>query len=246
MDQMGVIDGTRLVLTMTLIFFPIVLAVRYRFLSETLHIRRRSQKLQLSFKGLEIRGSILGMLVTKALFWIYFSTTILGPFLVLYATDVMGFTKTQWGLVQMVFQMTWAVTTVPCGMFADRYSKRTAVFLSLVIGTIPIFSYLFIRDLTVIIFLNFLAGIGAAFGGPIYGGGPAWQSLLADIVPSKRRARIMGLMNMVGGLSASPFNYVGAYLWDVFSPSATISMAALFSAISTFVFLIAVKEPEGT
>lgn len=241
MDNLGLIKGTRLILIAIEISFPIVLFIRYKYLSETLEVKQ-VKKRTFSPKDLGIRGSILGMLITQCVYWV--SMNMYQPFLAIYATDVIDFDKTQWGFIQMVYQLIWAITSVPGGMLADRFGKRTAILLSNAIAPIPLFSYVYLRDFNLLLAVNILAGLGAGLGGVVAGGGPAWQALITDLVPSERRGGVIGLMGASSGVTSAPSSYIGGYLWDNFSPSATILVSAMLSAASATVFLLSVKEPK--
>ena len=72
-------------------------------------------------------------------------------------------------------------------------------------------------------------------------GGPAWQALVADIIPSDRRGWIMGLMGTLIGLLSLPGTWIGGYLYDFVSP-----MAPFYTSFGLGItaFLIFVNEPK--
>ena len=242
MDSFGLIDGVRLILIAIIITLSIVFVIRYKFLSETLKTKKLSEKSSRSSNHIKIRGNVMGMLITSCLY--LFSYRMIHSSLVIYATNIMNFTKTEWGIIQMAYHLVWAVTTMPCGIFAERYGKRLAIFLSQVIIAIPLFSYIFLRDFNAVLGVNILAGLGAGFGGTVAGGGPAWQTLIAELVPPEERGKTLGLMGTVTGIISMPSPFLGGYLWENFSPFATIFASAVFQTASIFTFLLLVTESK--
>jgi len=241
MDSVGLETGVRLILTIIIVFFSIVYLIRSKFLTETLTIKKQDQK-SFSLKDFQVKGGVLGMLVTRCLY--QFSSGMYLPFIIIYATDVRGFTMTQWGFIKMAYQAIWALASLPGGILAERFGKRNAILLSQVIVTIPLFSYLFFWNFNIIFAVNILAGLGAALGGAVAQGGPAWQSLITELVPPERRARTLGFMSTVAGIVSGPSSFVGGALWSFFTPSSTIMVAALLSTVSAINFFITVKEPQ--
>jgi len=75
-------------------------------------------------------------------------------------------------------------------------------------------------------------------------GGPAWQALVADLAPSRMRARIMGLMGTITGLSSLPSPILGGYLYDDYSPQVAFLVAFALGIIGATIFAIFVKEPK--
>ena len=63
--------------------------------------------------------------------------------------------------------------------------------------------------------IGFAGGLGGGrLRGGGYMGGPAWQALIADLVPSRDRAKVMGLMGTVSGIVGLPGPYLGGYLYE--------------------------------
>lgn len=73
-------------------------------------------------------------------------------------------------------------------------------------------------------------------------GGPAWEALLADVVPQENRGKINGLLATVSGLATLPASYIGGLIYDI-NPNTLLGLTAiqfLFIPIILFFF----KEPE--
>ncbi|MFB0543291.1 MAG: MFS transporter, partial [Candidatus Bathyarchaeia archaeon] len=104
----------------------------------------------------------------------------------------------------------------------------------------------FSRNFTQVFLVQIISSIGSGFGGGGYGGmgGPAWQALVADLVPSRMRARIMGLMGTVTGLSSLPSPIIGGYLYENYSPQTAFIVASMLGLLGSVAFGIFVKEPK--
>lgn len=243
MDVWGVVEGMKIIFFIFLIFEVIRFTLRFLFLSETLKTKKPSAydfRKSLLPSNLQLTKGVWAMLAARCLFEMGFRMS--NPFIVVYVTDKIGFTKTQWGLLQMCFLMVFALVSVPGGLFANRFSNRRAIFLSGIIAPIPLFSYIFLRDFNLILMINIIYGFGAGLGGVIMGGGPAWQAMIADLVPPERRGRVMGLMSSVAGTFGSTAPTIGGFLWTGFAPTATLFSAAMLETVSALVFYMFTKE----
>ena len=74
-------------------------------------------------------------------------------------------------------------------------------------------------------------------------GGPAWQALIADLVPSKDRAKVMGLMGTVTGIIGLPGSYLGGYLYER-NPDMLLLSGSILEALSIPIILLFFREPK--
>ena len=99
------------------------------------------------------------------------------------------------------------------------------------------------------IFLQVSAFLGFAVCWIVFGIGvgllsPAYQSLISKVVPQKMLGTFTGLFRSSLGLISLPAPYLGARLWERFSPRTPFlitSIAALITIIPTWLFF---KVPE--
>jgi len=92
--------------------------------------------------------------------------------------------------------------------------------------------------------IGFAGGIGGArLRGGGYMGGPAWQALISDIVPSKDRAKVMGLMGTVSGIIGLPGPILGGWLYNR-NPDILLLAGSVFEALSIPIILFFVSEPK--
>jgi len=74
-------------------------------------------------------------------------------------------------------------------------------------------------------------------------GGPAWNSLLTDLVPAKDRGKVMGLMGTVSGLVAFPGSIIGGLIYDR-SPDLLLLSGSLLEALSIPIIILFLKDPK--
>ena len=75
------------------------------------------------------------------------------------------------------------------------------------------------------------------------GGGPAWQALIADLVPKEKRATVMGTLGTITGVIATPAALAGSWLWNQLGPVWPFRVSALTGLISVVIFIAGVREP---
>jgi MFS family permease len=91
-----------------------------------------------------------------------------------------------------------------------------------------------------------VGAISEGFGGAVTSleGGSAWLALVADIVPSRQRGKVMGLISTIAGALSFPGSWIGGVLWDTVSPQAPFYLAAASSATAFIIFAAFLKEPK--
>ena len=92
------------------------------------------------------------------------------------------------------------------------------------------------------IFAWFLLGVGQAMIGPAY------SSLISKVVPEKLRGTFFGLFSTSLGVISLPAPYIGAMLWEKFSPRTPffVPVVALFIIIPIIWFKFKLPANTGT
>ena len=95
-------------------------------------------------------------------------------------------------------------------------------------------------------FSRVLGAISEGFKGAVTGleGGSACLALVADIVPSNQRGKVMGLIATIAGALSFPGAWIGGLLWDNVYPSAPFYLASASSTFAFLIFSFLVKEPK--
>lgn len=250
MDILGLWTATRACLIASFIGTCIVFVARYLFLTETLVRKpRRKSSIKDDFKEVFslFKGSLLGMQVTS--FISQFAYWLTSSLIILYVTGVIGLSKTQWGIIRSAMSILGLLTAMPGGMIADKFNRRKLITLARVISPVTTVGYIFLRDFYQILGVRMVAGIGMGLSGAStmgWLGGPAWSSLMADLVPPEKRGRVIGLMGTISGVAALPSPAIGACMWEMegIGPDGTLWATVILGLASTLVFWRYVRDPR--
>ena len=158
----------------------------------------------------------------------------------LYLEQVAGITVEQIGILGSIFSIAMMFTPILSGKMVDKYGERVPISL----GFLLVFC-------AFMIFLQVSAFVGFALCWIVFGIGvgllsPAYQSLISKVVPQKMLGTFSGLFHSSLGLISLPAPYIGARLWETFSPKVPFvitSIAALITIIPTWLFFKVPDEP---
>ena len=107
-----------------------------------------------------------------------------------------GISDVQLGLLGTMFMLVHALTTVPFGMLADRYSRKIIIFAGVVFWSITSFASGLAGSFKALLGIRSLVGIGeAAYA-------PAATAMISDNFPESLRARVQSVFNVgmfIGG-----------------------------------------------
>lgn len=254
-DVMGVAWGVRVGLILYVGVALIAMLARALFLNETLtQSGDDTRKLSRSMIGLDIRelnqrfrGTIRVMLVVACISG--FAMRMVYPFLVIYAVDVIKLSSTLWGALQTVAMGLSTALYLFGGMVSDRYGRVPCITLARSILPLESLGLAFFHSFGSLLPIFILLGIGGGLGGGSirgggYMGGPAWQALIADIIPKVDRGKVMGLMGTMTGLINLPAPVLGGYIWETFGPSALLISGGALGFTAVPLILLFIKEPE--
>lgn len=251
MDSMGIIAGTRLCLVINEVMLIIYTLVLLKFLRET----KSDGKERRDVHEDKERSTIVQALtsVPKPI-WILalvgsliiFATKLTMNFMVVYADEVIGITKTEWGIAGTVFSLLAASIATPSGFLADKVGRKTCILTSQVLTLISTLSFTYSRDFTWVLLSRVLGGVSSGFGGMVTGyiGGSIWLVLIADIVPREDRAKITALVATVTGAISTPSPLIGGYLYGNLSPQLPFQLNLAITAIAIVFLLFLLKEPK--
>ena len=138
----------------------------------------------------------------------------------LYLEQIGGLSVEQIGLLGSIFAIAMMVTPMISGRMVDKTEERVPI----VIGFLFVFAAFFI-------FLNSAGFIGFAAAWVTFGLGvgmlnPAYQSLISKVVPQNMLGVFQGVFYSSIGFVSLPAPYIGAYLWDTFTPKLPFQITA--------------------
>ena len=116
------------------------------------------------------------------------SNAISGPFWVVYASQEVGLTATEWGLVLLLSTLVRLLSYIPGGTWVDRYGRTRFVIAGLVVTLVATPLFVFSTTFAHVLIIRLvLSAVNGFFG-------PACSALMADIVPRDMRGRVMACL----------------------------------------------------
>jgi MFS family permease len=195
-------------------------------------VEQPTQKLTMgSFKrsmsnmvGLILAGGVLTWIfVTDGVADIAFRMS--GELQPLYLEQLFSITVTQIGLLGSIHAISGMFVPLLSGRLVDRYDER----LPLISGFLLIFAaiLIFLRADRFLTFAISWAVFG--FGGGMLG--PAYQSLISKAVPAKMLGTFNGVFHSSLGFISLPAPWIGAQLWERFSPRTPFIITAVAAVL---------------
>lgn len=258
LDVMGIAEGVRVGLMMFIVAAFVAFAIRALFLKETLVDEGEEQdtddsdgNIVVEEEGLfvplkRLHKTVFAMLVVSIVSG--FAMRMVWSFLPVYATKEVMLSTTQYGLLQTVAMGISVPLYLFSGLIADRFGRVPCILLARALGPVDSLSLLILRDYNQLLAVYGIIGVAGGLGGGRlrgggYTGGPAWQALVADLVPSRDRGKIMGLMGTITGLVSLPASALGGYLYE-YDPHLLLALGSTLEATAIPIILLLFKEPK--
>jgi MFS family permease len=249
----------RIAYTFSLLTGAFVGVLRYRYLEETIENSKIDRNIprvlkesfvdvfkSMSWVLSNLRGyAIIAILITLV-------ASIVQPFWIIYASEVIGLTVYEWGLVLLGGGFVKTVLSFIIGGLVDRVGPKRCILISLAVTVPGVFLFTrstgFISTAAIYIFLV----VGNAF---------LWIAssvLLADTIPRDIRGRVMAAMGQGLGVGISGGGYsrgfllfipatigsfLGGYIYD-FNPAMPWFIQSAFLMLGIALTVLLVKEPE--
>jgi MFS family permease len=155
-------------------------------------------------------------------------------FVVLYATNVIGVTSLEFGMLVGIQMATSIAAYLPASRLADRYGRKPFV-----LTTFFCFS---IFPLAVALSHSF-ASLVVAFviGGLRELGEPARKAMIVDLSDPARRGRTVGLYYLIRSLAITPASAIGGLLWRL-DPTTPFFAACAIGLAGTLIFFVTVEH----
>ncbi len=245
-EAYGIVPGMRIVYTVVFLCLMAAAVIRLLFLRETLD---KPQKIKLGEMKVAFKDS-LGA-ITEA--WRYMPTSLkfltiaflisafeepmFRMFTSLYVFDVVKVTKMEWGLVNTASIATTLVLGFPLGKLVDKIGRKKSIILAYLLFTPSSVLFIFCGSFAQLLIIYMIFAIG---GSLIM---PAYNALLADMIPREKRGRILGTIVTLNILATVPASALGGFLYDV-DPAYPFFFAIILGTIVSLTILFAVKEPK--
>jgi len=237
LDTFGFKEGVRLFNVLTTFTVMITIIVRAKLITETLakESKERSTRATLS-AALDAPRSIWIMVFASTIGG--FAMRLVMNFTVIYAKENIGLTVTQLGLAQTAGSILHTVLIMPTGMLSDRIGRRPMILFSHIVGPLTNWGLILVQDFPQYLLLRLIGTIGGTLGGP------AWQAMIADIIPREKRGTVMGLMSTASGAIGFPSPMLGGYIWENYSPETAFNTSLIIGLMPMPILTLYVKEPR--
>jgi MFS family permease len=121
--------------------------------------------------------------------------TLIFPFFALYITQKFGIGMGQAGLLIGLFSLAGLVGNILGGALTDRFGRKSLVLFGLVFSALSSITMGLVNNLQVFYALAVVVGLLSDIAGP------AWQAMVADILPEDQRSEGFGIQRVAGNLA---------------------------------------------
>jgi MFS family permease len=140
--------------------------------------------------------------------------------------DKYGFTPYELGLLSMVFNLTWGISSIPASKFADRYGYRAALLASWAMATVTAMGFLTSKRLEALLLFHFTGALDPALWVP------AWMALVTEAVPSDMLSTVIGKLDAYSRLVSAPASWIAGALYSSFGFAAPLTAHMLLLVLS--------------
>lgn len=245
MDAWGYRDGVRFFNITTIFLVIIVVVIRARYITETLAKTTEKRSTKTTFTdALKVPRSIWAMMIVATVSG--FALRMVMQLTPIFVKEVIGLSNTEMGFAATASSLVSSLLIMPSGMLSDRMGRKPLILTAELLTPLTTLGIMYVNGFPQYLMLQILVGVGAALGGRHFGfaGGPAWQALIADLVPKERRGTVMGLQSTIGGIAGTPAPIIGSYVWEGYSPITAFVISGILTASVIPIFLFFVKEPR--
>jgi len=245
MDRYGLYRGVRMFLLMQIGASILGIIIRFLMIKETIVHKpgRRPSMIPTAETFRELPRPIFVMVIVSIIG--SFSGRLVMDYTNLYALDILKITPTHLGLITSIAGVVQMALTLPSGMLADTYGRKNNIMVSRVVAPATQYFMAAVSGFWPYMLVRCFNAVGLAFGGGgVQAGGSAWNALIADIVPSKKRATVNGVIGTLTAVVAAPSSVIGGWLWETFYPQLPFQLSAVVGSVAAAVFWFGVHEPE--
>lgn len=216
----------RLVFWLSMIPGIIAVSIIIFFIKEKKTVVESGSVPKISFKDFDWKFKAFIVIVT--IFSLGNSSDV---FLILKATHT-GVKEHLVPILYLIFNLVYAITSVPAGIISDKTGKKRIIFASFILFAFIYLGFALATKVWHIWILFIFYGI---FMGLTEG---IQKAYLAGIMPEGMGGTGYGIYNTFTGMAILPASITGGYLWDRYNPSVTFYYGVITAFISAILFLI--------
>jgi len=157
-----------------------------------------------------------------------------GVFMILYVTNVLGFSIARYGTMIAIQMVTSILVQIPAAKIADRIGRKPFVIATFLSFSLFPLAVMFASSLALLTLAFIIGGLREI-------GEPSRKAMIVDFAREDLRARSVGLYYLVRSLSITPAAAIGGLLWKI-APQVPFVTAGVIGLIGTIVFALTVEE----
>lgn len=239
--------GFKLMLLVAGVLYLIAAVIRIGMAREA--AKTETGKKTLSFAGLKSNlSAMFGLMFSGGLItWILLtdgfrdvSFQLSGNLFPVYMQEIGGLSIQQIGWATSLFGLSMMLTTIPGGWLSDKVGERFGIALGMAFLSGALFLLVNIPQGSQWLYFAgwALAGMGVGVSTPAY------QSLISKAVPQHLRGMAFGLFSTSLGIVSLPAPWIGAQLWERFSPQFPFTITAIAILLSIVPIWLKFKLPK--
>lgn len=163
------------------------------------------------------------------------------PFFALFLTDHFDVSLTRVGVIFAIFSAAGMVGSTIGGALADRFGRKPIALFALVVSALSNLVIVLAPEFWMLYVLAPIIGVVGSVGGP------AWQAMMADLLPEEKRAEGFGVIRIMFNVAVMFGPMIGGLLAGV-SYLLLFSVDAATSFVTAAILVVYLKEtrPEKT
>src|SRR6266851_905563 len=161
-----------------------------------------------------------------------------GIFTVLYATNVIGVSIPEYGILVAVQLTTSILAYLPGARFADRVGRKISVIVTFLFFAFFPVAVALAHNFGELVFAFVIGGLREV-------GEPSRKAMIVDFAEGGIRARTVGLYYLVRSLSITPASAIGGLLWRI-HPRVPFLAAGIIGVLGTILFAATVDEGHAS
>lgn len=245
-ETYGIIPGMRIVYAVVFFCMLAAACVRLFFLRETLE---NPQEIKLGEMFDAFKNSLGAIaeawremprtlrFLTVAFLVSAFEEPMFRMFTALYVFDVIGIGGMEWGLVNTASVAVTLVLGFPLGKVVDKIGRKKSILFAYILFIPSTMLFMSARSFSLLLIVYLLFAMGGCLIMPAY------NALLADLIPKEKRGRVMGTIVTLNILATVPASALGGFLYGVAPPYPFI-LAMILGITVSLLILFTVKDPK--
>ena len=160
------------------------------------------------------------------------------PYFVTYATDSLGVTGSQWGLIMSLVTLVYSIGMLVVASPSDDKGRVRFVQASMISWPIAYLLFISSGNYLQLLATRICVTLAAAVGQP------AWTALFADYCPKEHRGRYYALLEILWSLLYGGGNYLGGVFYQNMGIKAPFQIAIVIMAVGGLLSVFILKEPQ--